>query len=388
MKQQPSLFDSPAEPSGAPLALQIEGSKTQLSRAQKQFNQLLRDITRLRERLAEWNAYPSRFQQLVEQQRSLLVRLREARIRLCEAFDTALLGKGLGKKLRATAHDVLEFLLRPLIEEVPDDALLAMAARHDIDVDRSGAATGSMGMIESLASEAFGAEFEAGHDASTPEELLDQLRERVAAERAARRKPRARSEKARQREAQAEQLAKDASQALREVYRKLARELHPDRIADEAERARKTGLMQEVNRAYQARDLLTLLQLQWRIEQIDPAGMAGLEDEKLARFIHTLKDQVKALRDEIEAESRPYRIGFGEPPPRDLQPRHVEREFARQRVEIEQELAMVTRDLRRYADPAELKRDLQGPLRALIDEQAFFDRLLADPQFLEGMIRR
>ncbi len=382
MKQQSSLFDSPADRCGE-LVLQIAGSKSQLSRAQKQFNQLLGDITRLRERLAEWNAFSPRFQQLAEQQRVQLERLREARIRLCEAFDVALLGKGLGKKLRATAHEVLEFLLRPLIEEDPGEALLAMAARHDIEVDQSGAAARSVEMIESLAGEVFGVEFEAGHGASTPEELLDQLRERLAAaaDRAARRKPRARSEKARQREAQAEQLAKDASQALREVYRKLARELHPDRIADEAERTRKTGLMQEVNRAYEARDLLTLLQLQWRIEQIDPASMAGLEDEKLTRFIHTLKDQVKALREEIEAESQPYRIGFGEPPPRQLRPRHVEHEFARQRAEIEQELAMATRDLRRYADPAELKRDLRGPLRALLDEEAFFAGLLAGPQF-------
>jgi curved DNA-binding protein CbpA len=42
---------------------------------------------------------------------------------------------------------------------------------------------------------------------------------------------------------------------VREVFRKLASELHPDRETDPAEHARKTELMQRVNQAYKAGDL-------------------------------------------------------------------------------------------------------------------------------------
>ncbi len=45
--------------------------------------------------------------------------------------------------------------------------------------------------------------------------------------------------------------------------------LHPDREPDEAERVRKTELMQRVNEAYSKKDLLQLVALQLEIEQID-----------------------------------------------------------------------------------------------------------------------
>ena len=49
------------------------------------------------------------------------------------------------------------------------------------------------------------------------------------------------------------------SQSIREVYRKLAGALHPDRESDPQERERKTALMQRVNQAYAKNNLLQLL---------------------------------------------------------------------------------------------------------------------------------
>jgi len=70
--------------------------------------------------------------------------------------------------------------------------------------------------------------------------------------------------------AQRDQAAQGGTRAVREVFRKLASELHPDRETDPAEHARKTELMQRVNQTYKAGDLLALLELQLSIEQIDP----------------------------------------------------------------------------------------------------------------------
>ncbi len=56
--------------------------------------------------------------------------------------------------------------------------------------------------------------------------------------------------------------AQNTPNLLRNMYRKLASALHPDRARDEAERVHKTALMGQVNAAHDAKDLLTLMRLQ------------------------------------------------------------------------------------------------------------------------------
>jgi len=64
----------------------------------------------------------------------------------------------------------------------------------------------------------------------------------------------------------------NATQSIREIFRKLASALHPDRETDRKGREVKTALMLQVNRAYAGNDLLTLLELQ--IEQVDASHIA------------------------------------------------------------------------------------------------------------------
>lgn len=100
-------------------------------------------------------------------------------------------------------------------------------------------------------------------------------------------------------QARLEQQEKEVSLSLREVYRKLASLLHPDREADEHKRQEKTALLQEVNAAYEARDLLKLLEFQLKLEQIDQQHLDGLNPLKLKHYIQVLADQERELRDEI-----------------------------------------------------------------------------------------
>src|SRR6185436_12237903 len=118
-------------------------------------------------------------------------------------------------------------------------------------------------------------------DLDSPEALFQKLHSEMQA----RDKPQQRDEPPKRRKAKpsakqlkAEAEATHASQSVREVYRKLASELHPDRETDAAERERKTVLMQKVNQAYAAQDLLTLLQLQLDIEQITPQAINGMAE--------------------------------------------------------------------------------------------------------------
>jgi curved DNA-binding protein CbpA len=375
--RQDSLFsDSQATTQG--IALGIPGSAPTLSSTQKRFNKLLDEIAALRQRLVDWQEFPERYRRRVEKQLlPLEARLRGVRVELANVLDRSILGKGLTKREKSIAQDLLEDLLDGLLDEAaPDPELLALAARHGFDLSTEDDID-PLEAMRSFGNDAFGVDIGADHGAATPEELAALFAERLdaeEAEREAQRKPRRKSAKMLEREAEARQLAEDAGKAVREIYRKLARDLHPDRIADDAERQRKTALMQDANLAYEARDLLALLELQWKIEQIDPAHMASVPDKKLRHFIHLLQEQVQSLHDEIEDVAFPYLVHFEGMPPRDVRPLHVEQAVKRQATELRHALSEQQRDLRRYGDLAELKRDLKEFGRA--PDRDDFDAML------------
>ena len=102
------------------------------------------------------------------------------------------------------------------------------------------------------------------------------------------------------RQTKAEQLTVDAGKLLKEVYRKLTSALPPDREPDLAERARKTALMSEVNKAYESGNLLKLLQLQLQTLEVDSLVAATLADEKLQLINYTLRQQYREL--ELECQ--------------------------------------------------------------------------------------
>ena len=94
-----------------------------------------------------------------------------------------------------------------------------------------------------------------------------------------------------------EMLRKDSLSA---VYRRLAKELHPDLERDPAERERKSRVMQDVTAAYTRGDLHGLLQLE--VEWLVPASgaAAGLTGDKLRAYTAILKEQATELEAEMQ----------------------------------------------------------------------------------------
>jgi hypothetical protein len=124
------------------------------------------------------------------------------------------------------------------------------------------------------------------------------------------------SAKMQQQAAQAEQF----TQSVREVYRKLASTLHPDRAPEGPRRDAMTAMMQEANKAYEAHDLLTLLDLQARLDS-HAAGSAthrvmGLSATTLRHYNLLLDRELRDLRQALQqerlalVETAPYVNGF------------------------------------------------------------------------------
>lgn len=103
--------------------------------------------------------------------------------------------------------------------------------------------------------------------------------------------------------AQAQRQAAEAlqfTQSVREVYRRLASALHPDRVPEGPEREAMTTLMQQANQAYEAKDLLKLLDLQARLDS-HAAGNAeqrvmGLSAATLRHYNQLLGQELDDLR--------------------------------------------------------------------------------------------
>ncbi len=117
--------------------------------------------------------------------------------------------------------------------------------------------------------------------------------------------------------------------SVREVFRKLASALHPDRAANEDDRNRRNGLMQRVNLAYEAVDLLALLQLQFEIRQLDAGHMATIPETRLREYNEVLRDRVAQLEREVKLIADQFRMAVGGGV-RSITPETVEREFEKQ----------------------------------------------------------
>jgi hypothetical protein len=241
-----------------------------------------------------------------------------------------------------------------------------------------------MELTESLLTDVLGLEVDENHGASNAEELLDHVHRKMqqsarsqgADERdSGRRAKRGAAEDAVR--AKREQAAKEVSQSLRDIFRKLVSALHPDREPDPTERARKNQLMQRVNRAYDANDLLTLLGLQLEIEQIDAAHLSAAGAERLAHYNQILREQLTRLEAELESVIAPYRELMGLWSGRALTVAKVDRKLTMDVTELREALRQLTRDLVVFRDPVQLRARLR---------QYDIDDELGEPEAMQAMM--
>jgi hypothetical protein len=159
--------------------------------------------------------------------------------------------------------------------------------------------------------------------------------------------------------------AQRTAQSLREVFRKLAGALHPDRELDPERRAAKTKLMAQVNEAHGRGDLLALLELQLRIEQIDAEHLANVEEVRLVHYNRVLVEQLAGLRAEIEAVEAAFHDQLGLPPGDAADPRQMGKIVDADAAKLRASIAQLRREIVLFADPLTTRRWVKAQKRAM-----------------------
>ncbi len=336
-------------------ALQIQPDTGDASLAQQQtrFNALVLEVARARTGLAEWKERIERYEQAVGPVRR---QVHDAFRQWVCALDAASLQPAFSRAERRQLGEMLVEAATDLLSVESDDAeMAAVLRRHQEEVAEPEVAPAAPPQDP---------EEGATPDLSEGEQMahLAEQWERQAEAAAALREQRAASRRAasaRKRQAQDKQAV---TQSLRDVYRKLASALHPDREPDAQERERKTGLMQQANQAYEAGNLLALLELQLQAEQVNAARLASLEPQRLQHYVTVLQDQLAELQAETRRLEAEFRLAVGLPPGSGLLARKLDRmisaEVQRTRADL-QHLALQTRLLQEVDATKSWLRDLR-----------------------------
>lgn len=271
-----------------------------LSAGQRKFNGLIKKIEKQRLLLQEWQtAAPLYIERWHLEFVPQLDQYHQCNVELVHVLDHLSERIKLSKTDRQTlAQEILGqaySLIDSGCNEEQEAALKALYNKHsggDFDADeREGDELLKLGLKD-----IFGVELDDDVDMQSPEDIAQKILEQQHAEHTAQQqKPGKKNARQQRLEAEAAQV----SQSMREVYRKLASVLHPDREIDPDERKRKTSLMQRVNQAYSERNLLDLLQLQLEIEHIDAGTLETLSADRLKHYNRILTEQLEELKMEV-----------------------------------------------------------------------------------------
>jgi hypothetical protein len=368
-----SLFDD--DPDQVLSLVEALANSKPITKAQLSFQRLVAKIERKREQLKQWRAYELRFhKRLAAEMAPLQVQLRVGQRQMVDLIDELLSqpapGQRLGRVQRAKLRHLLLNLVAGLLDDGADEALEALHDKYG-EISHAQIRQSELDLAHALLGDIVGLEVGDDHGASSAEELLRhaqrKMQERAAEQaRLAQERqdagPAKRSEasaaKAEAAQAKREQAAREVGQSVRDVYRKLASALHPDRELDAPARQRKTLQMQRVNQAYEANDLLTLLSLQLEIEQIDAALLSSVPPQRLAHYNHVLREQVAELDDELQHCVGSFRHGMVRGWGSAMTPASVDQQLSADIAELRAAVRELQEDLVAFRDSSRLREAL------------------------------
>ena len=289
-----------------------------LTKAQQEFNRLVKSIEKLQARLRDESANLDEllvaFEKLVHPRR---LRLQQIRKDLIHAMKPFVEPGRLKKKDQKTLAQLISWQLDEVIRmdgSLPEDfrALFEQVNGMTIEeAEKQDVAEAQAEIKEML--EAFGVEVDLSElrpDMNSEEmsaatarisSRLSEESRKLEEEPQPDNRRRKKGEKEKQEKLrQAEKLREEArKKSLSKIYRDLARVLHPDLEPDESVRPRKAELMAKLATAYHNNDLHTLLMLELEWMEREEGDLARLTEEKLAIYNQVLKEQAKDLQSQI-----------------------------------------------------------------------------------------
>lgn len=291
--------------------------KAALSKAQKEFNRLTKKIETLEKETIKLREVGQKLQTRVQTELRPLMQKHEALlVNLVTLLDRMHSTKELTKPQRNKIAHIIRDIAFDLIDNGHDD-LKAIYDKHDeqgFEAANEEAEQASAEQMKQKMGAMFGVKFDDDADVSTPEKLNAYLREKMQAqheeqerewqERTEKRAKKPKTVKQQALDEKRETEARNITKAVRTLYMDLVKVFHPDREPDEAEKVRKTEVMQRVTAAYETSDLLALLKLQLEFNRIDQNHLENLADEQLKYYNKILREQVQELEAEHSQEQQ------------------------------------------------------------------------------------
>lgn len=297
----------------------------------QRFAELTAEVERGRAALAHWQAQRAAFEHAYARSVAPLWReLEAARLRAARALERQLDAPGWNRAEQAALRDLLSERMAALRRDAGDETDTALAGLLDRHADAA----------------------DPGFDEADWGRQHEQREADAKARRRARQARRA---------AAAHPDAERVGPSLREVFRRLASALHPDRETDPARRSAKTALMQQANRAHGDRDLGALLELQGRIGAA--SGGQSADPQRLAHHNRLLADQAEQLAAQIDRLEAEFRREIGLPPGRGLNPARLVAYAKQDARHLREVLAAVQAEALLFDDAAALREWLRGERR-------------------------
>lgn len=354
---------------------------------QQRFNSLIKKVAQLKRALKAWSHALPEIHRVVAECAHLHDDLRAAMNELVRMLDGRIADRALSAQDRALLRQIICETAAEVLHACGDDADLKAIynkhARSDFDAEAARDDADQAQMMRTVLEDGFGMDF-GDADISSLEDLeratMQQLdeREREAAHREARKARRKKSARQLASDARREAETAQVGKTLQDVYRKLAILLHPDHEQDPEERARKTLLMQEVNVAYERKDLLQLLELRLRFERVDETQVNTIAEDRLAHFNTLLAEQVRQLQQELATIETPWRLELDMLGSMKLTPSLVQSAMRSDLRDLASAIAQARRDVQQLSDPRKLKAWLRATrtTRAAMerDLDAWFER--------------
>ena len=334
-KQTDFPFELDGDQPAQPMSVRLTGGKPakHLSRQQKKFGQLLKEVEKLRARqqriTTTWERFLAAYLERIHPEEQ---RQHELRKDVVRQLATHLHNPGkLGPRQRDALADLIEAQLEVILNHEPelsDPELLALiehfkqrnaaarASRGDDEVEDEEDEVNDLPPLVSELIRDLDLDPAGFRSGMSPDEIEQEIErqmledigidpeefnsEPTSRSRKTKRKGKRKGQsKAADPRVQAEQVEEARKRTLSVIYKQLAKVLHPDLESDPVKREQNHHLMQELTTAYKKGDLHTLLRLELSWIHREEDDLDRLTDEKLKVYIELLHQQVADLRREV-----------------------------------------------------------------------------------------